>query len=338
MKRAVIAIYVILATFLGLYSTTIHYKADFSTDNYDEIGAHSTPCKTGDKSEVSYTPMLELGKEWRYNLYHFNVYRPKEEDRECVLRIEDVVEWDGKQFYSLEQYVDGNKVDRDEWGGGYLWEDYENRKIYFGARDYDGSMLTELLYDFDDPLNTPSVKGMLWGKNNAAVWEGYSGLDRELRNSYLFKDEKHSKFENFQLVEGLGFITSSDYEKYPDAHCVGTILSGVIGLAAGDCVLPKLYEVVNGKGEVIYSLETARPGYSSLNSVGRDEGGIVIGETAIEVMSDEPIGKVSVFNSVGMVVREVDIAGTQGRIFVSDLASGVYIVRTKRMNKKFTVK
>ena len=100
---------------------------------------------------LPYAPMLELGKEWRYNLYHFNVYRPKEEDRECVLRIEDVVEWDGKQFYSLEQYVDGEKVDHNEWGGGYLCEDCDNRKIYFGARDYGGGMLTELLYDFADP-------------------------------------------------------------------------------------------------------------------------------------------------------------------------------------------
>ena len=64
----------------------------------------------------------------------------------------------------------------------------------------------------------------------------------------------------------------------------------------------------------------------------------MIGEAAIDVRSDEPIGKVSVFNSVGMVVKEVDIAETQGQISISDLVSGVYIVCTQRMNKKFTVK
>jgi len=53
MKRAVMTICIALVTFLSLYSTTIHYKADFSTEelilNVQEFGdSTATVIKWGD--------------------------------------------------------------------------------------------------------------------------------------------------------------------------------------------------------------------------------------------------------------------------------------------------
>lgn len=314
----------------------IVYKYNkYHEDKSEEVSRLRSRSRVVDSPTLPYTPLLGSGKEWRYNLYNFAVYLPKKEDKQCVLKVEDVMEVDGKQLYSLAMYDEnGVKIDDES---GYLWEDNENRKVYKCYFEHDGRVSTNLVYDFADPLNNFSVKSLLAG-DIEALWSEYSTLDGEAHNRYHFKNQRHSGEEAFQLVEGLGYITSEEYEKDPYSQCVGTLLTGAIGLAAGDCTLPKLYEVVNGDGEVIYSLQAARPGYTSLDVTGAENENVVIDGNSIMISGIEPIGKVSIFNPVGVLVKEENISGTAGEVSVTDLATGVYVVRTAKISRKFVVK
>ena len=354
MKKLGLFLGFIFATTCSVYGVTIRHATESPTDNQElslqeicdttvtvierdeseKTDRVRSRYKSADAEHLPYTPLLELGKEWRYNLFHPNVDRPKEQDRKRVLRAEDVVEVDGKSVYILTMYDEnGMKIEKES---GRMWEDCENRKVYIDYQLYDGTPYTDMIYDFANPVNTPTEMKISY--LHEAVWSEYTTLDGEKHNRYNFRLKTHPIIEDFQLVEGLGFITSEDYEQDINRHCVGTILESALMIRPIDGFISKLYEVVNGDGEVIYSLETARPGYTSINAAGISGDSVVVDGSSIKINGTEQIGVVSVFNPMGALVKEENISGVTGDVSTTDLAPGVYVVRTSKICKKFVVK
>lgn len=173
-----------------------------------------------------------------------------------IIRIEDCKEIDGKKYYTLASYVNGEK-DEAEYGT-YFSEDCEEKKVYCNYINHTGEINTSVYFDFVNPL-----KGNISGRD---IWDEpiypttYEAFGRSY-NAFECGDQKR-----YRLVEGLGFISSEKLENIDYAQCLGTILTGPILGCTGYCTIPKIYEIVNGAGEVLYYLPSARPGAHSASN------------------------------------------------------------------------
>lgn len=294
--------------------------------------------KVSDTNRLDYQPLLEVGKEWRYTEYHIPVYEPKQDDGESVIRIDGVKELDGVRYYSVEQFQNGELIyDGIEYGGKWhLWEDCDEKKVYSSfVSDDDTVTETVLLYDFADPANR---RAETYRRTYNLPYEltRYEGPIGEYNAFYL--GDRRNNFSKYLLVEGLGFVTAPEREDIPGQHCFGTLLDGPMAPAAGGCVLPKIYEIVNGDGEVIYYLKSAEPITTSVRIVERPDVRIYISGTSIVVDAEERIGHIGIYSTVGSCVSAYDVADTHCEIPLSGLSAGCYILKTDTSYRKFIVR
>lgn len=142
----------------------------------------------------------------------------------------------------------------------------------------------------------------------------------------------------YRLVEGLGFISASKYEDDPRVQCLGTILSGpTLGISGSYGCEPKVYEIVNGAGKVIYSLPSARPS-ASAKAIGCESESVEITADAINLRSNEEIGDVCIYTPTGVQVRGIHVTGTRFCLPLADFAPGIYVLRTAASSRKFIVR
>ena len=297
----------------SLQSATIHHKMEFDTS----------------KESSSYTPMLEVGKEWRYTLWNDIVFEPDDptDEGEMVIRIEDCKEIDGKKYYTLASYVNGIK-EEDRGHNGLYSEDYEEKKVYYHYTDYKGEIHTYVEYDFVNPLEGSTAIRIADSPVYPTTYEAFG------RSYNAFEC---GALKRYRLVEGLGFISSEKLENIDYAQCMGTLLTGPTLGCTGYCTIPKIYEIVNGAGEVIYSLPSARPG-ASAEMTGKDAESIEVTEAAVEIRSSRPIGDVAVYTPAGTQVKNMHISDSRYSMPLTGFATGIYILRTNGSSRKFIVR
>ena len=114
-------------------------------------------------------------------------------------------------------------------------------------------------------------------------------------------------------------------------------MTGPILGCTGYCTIPKIYEIVNGAGEVLYYLPSARPG-ASAKMTESDAESIDVSKFAVEIRSSSPIGDVTVYTPAGTQVRNIHVSDTRCSIPLTDFTPGVYILRTNGSSRKFTVR
>lgn len=280
----------------------------------------------------SYTPMLEVGKEWKYTLWHNAVYRPKVDDRQFSLKVEKCDEIDGRKYYYIGYYMDGEKVDGGFGYGSetYLWEDVEARRVYAAYFTEDGGVRNQLFYDFGNPADREASMCV----DDAEVREtDYVRFDGTTVHAFQCGDGGR-----YMLVEGIGFVSSPDYETDPATHCFGNLLTGPTLGPSGDAVLDKIYEVVDGDGNIIYSLPNAYPGaLSGVDAATAENVGFTVTGDCIRIDSTAPIGMVTVYSPVGIVVKREVVRATEHVVDTGRLSPGVYIVRVGSKVFKFTI-
>lgn len=212
----------------------------------------------------------------------------------------------------------------------YWREDADNRRIW-GRFSIDDENEV-LLYDFVNPPDG-------WYSNTFG--EEYD------EDTYFFKafDGMHrargTKDKYFALVEGFGVIAygmGCNDPETPWYGCLGDVLTGPIGGCAGNCILPILYEIVNGDGEVVYSLDVARPNSSVCSIASEPDISIRVTDEAVEVESAGVIGDMTVVSASGTTVFSGVIDDRQFTYSISGLAAGIYMVRAGSETKKFVVR
>lgn len=340
MTRKISLVCVFILWLTSLQSATIHHKVEFdpskitlNTQEFDDtlatVIAWGDMSSSGFNGELPYTPMLEVGKEWRYTLWNDIVFGPDDprDEGEMIIRIEDCKEIDGKKYYTLASYVNGEKDEAEN--GTYFSEDCEEKKVYCNYINHTGEINTSVYFDFVNPL-----KGNISGRD---IWD-----EPIYPTTYEAFGRSYSAFEcgdqkRYRLVEGLGFISSEKLENIDYAQCLGTILTGPILGCTGYCTIPKIYEIVNGAGEVLYYLPSARPG-ASAKMTESDAESIDVSKFAVEIRSSSPIGDVTVYTPAGTQVRDIHVSDTRCSIPLTDFAPGVYILRTNGSSRKFTVR
>ena len=287
------------------------------------------------QEDASYTPMLEVGKEWHYTMFPRNAWDVKPDDSEWMFKIEECREIDGQKYYILGDYEDGVKNDLavDEWGGyRFMIEDCDKRQVTFGILTEDNEVhLGRTIYDFNDPSNG-------WVSNEVGTFGDEPALYEAFGKSYNAKNGDSDG--SVMLVEGFGIITHPDCEGNISKHYFGTLIEGPWPLATGiDCMQPKLYKIVDGSGETIYYLPNARPGYlASQIDAEQETANIEITENAIEIICTGEIGDLAVYTPTGVQVRNMHVSDTHFSLPLTDFAAGVYILRTAGMSRKFTVR
>lgn len=331
MTRKISLVCVFILWLTSLQSATINDTTTQATNSGQEHVTKllSQPLSKVSSVELPYTPMLEVGKEWRYTLWNDIVFGPDDprDEGEMIIRIEDCKEIDGKKYYTLASYVNGEK-DEAEYGT-YFSEDCEEKKVYCNYINHTGEINTSVYFDFVNPL-----KGNISGRD---IWDEpiypttYEAFGRSY-NAFECGDQKR-----YRLVEGLGFISSEKLENIDYAQCLGTILTGPILGCTGYCTIPKIYEIVNGAGEVLYYLPSARPG-ASAKMTESDAESIDVSKFAVEIRSSSPIGDVTVYTPAGTQVRNIHVSDTRCSIPLTDFTPGVYILRTNGSSRKFTVR
>ncbi len=106
---------------------------------------------------VPYSPLLEAGKIWKYNMHYIKRFAPKEDGTPYRQILGSPLVKDGIALFPL-YYAEGdNAPDTDNCV--YLWEDCEAKKVYQVSempKDAREEIIaaSELIYDFADPLNS----------------------------------------------------------------------------------------------------------------------------------------------------------------------------------------
>lgn len=310
----------------------IVYKYNKYYEDKEELVTvrHSPERSKTSHAELPYTPMLEVGKEWRYTLWNDIVFEPDDptDEGEMVIRIEDCKEIDGKKYYTMASYVNGIKDEEGRENNRLYSENCEEKKVYSHYKNSKGEIKSSLKYDFMNPLEGNTAIQIVDSPVYPTTYEAFG----KSYNAFECGDQKR-----YRLVEGLGFISSEKLENIDYAQCMGTILTGPTLGCTGYCTIPKIYEIVNGAGEVIYSLPSARPG-ASAEMPGSDPESIEVTELAIEIRSSKPIGDVVVYTPAGTQVRNMHISDNRYSIPLTDYAPGVYILRTNGSSRKFIVR
>lgn len=342
MKRLMCLSCLLFSVCLILQGGIIHHKMDFAVSDisFSEVSladSIKTVITWGDRN-VGYRPLLEEGKEWRYTMYHTNLIYPKKDDEECWMRLGVAREIEGKMYYPVEWFYNGVKTDYDYGvdGGLCLWEDCEAKEVYVSVINQNDEVeVSGLLYDFKNPGNS-SADAFFTTCGLAYECYEYSGYDSESREAFHVGGGKNDSVE-YLLVEGLGFVTFPDLEEYPDLHCFGTLISGPLPVAVGESIDPKVYEIVDGSGEVLYYLHSARPMPASVDAAVGDQTSIEISESSVVVNSDGPIGRLTVYTATGAVVRSYELRDSHFEMSVRDFAPGCYIVSTPASSGKFII-
>ena len=287
------------------------------------------------QEDASYTPMLEVGKEWHYTMFPRNAWDVKPDDSEWMFRIEECREIDGRKYYIFADYEDGVKNDLavDEWGGyRFMIEDCDKRQVTFGILTEDNEVhLGRTIYDFNDPSNG-------WVSNEVGTFGDEPARYEAFGKSYSAKNGGSDG--RVMLVEGIGVITHPDSEGDIRKHYFGTLIEGPWPQATCiDCMQPKLYKIVDGSGETIYYLPNARPGYlASQIDAEQETASMEITENAIEITCAGEIGDLAVYTPTGVQVRDMYVSDTHFSLPLTDFAAGVYILRVAGMSRKFTVR
>lgn len=333
MKKLLAIILSIIQTVVCVKAGNIHHEIPFdsSESSMSELLAKypSAGQKTMRSEAVAYRPMLELGKEWRYNIKDIGYYGEPHPDREMFIKVEEKIEHDGKEYYRMAEYEDGEQYDVTDLPI-YWWEDVDNRRIWGRFSIDDENEF--LLYDFVNPADG-------WYSNtfgeeyeeDTYFFEAFDGMHRArgTKNKYV------------ALVEGFGVIgygmRCNDPET-PWYWCLGDVLAGPIGGCAGNCILPILYEIVNGDGEVVYSLDVARPSSSVCSIASDSKVSIRVTDGSVEVESGNEIGRMTVVSASGITVFSGEINDRQFTYRTSELAAGVYMVHAGNETKKFIVR
>jgi len=137
---------------------------------------------------LKYTPMLEVGKEWRYTQRDYVVYRPQRPDRSSVLRVVDKVEFEGKELFHVQSFWD-EEGEPDDIRDEYLWEDVENRRIMWLVNfDKPDARFDMCLWDFND-LKAGEQSMQLFYLSPSTVsecdYEALDGIHKDLRSEKI---------------------------------------------------------------------------------------------------------------------------------------------------------
>ena len=154
-----------------------------------EVQAKSgIPASCSGSAPLKYTPMLEVGKEWRYTQRDYVVYRPQRPDRSSVLRVVDKVEFEGKELFHVQSFWD-EEGEPDDIRDEYLWEDVENRRIMWLVNfDKPDALFDLCLWDFND-LKAGEQSMQLFYLSPSTVsecdYEALDGIHKALRSEKI---------------------------------------------------------------------------------------------------------------------------------------------------------
>lgn len=293
---------------------------------------------------VPYSPLLEAGKIWKYNMHYIKRFAPKEDGTPYRQILGSPLVKDGIALFPL-YYAEGdNAPDTDNCV--YLWEDCEAKKVYQVSempKDAREEIIaaSELIYDFADPLNSEArVNGSMPPWIESLEKTSYTTLDDECRISWSCGETEY-----YRLTEGIGFMETKwqegDEGKRQLLHC--DLLWGWPEAVTGDSYAPALYEVTDGEGNIIYSLPEAVPGYfngtvDGLDAVESDLSNITVYSDHIAINSGKVVGEVEIVSASGTVIRKQYIPAGSSEIAIGDLSGGIYVLRAGADARKFAVK
>ena len=295
---------------------------------------------------ADYSPMLEAGKTWKYNMYYFQAYAPGDDGTPYQYIIGEPVNVGDKQIYPLYwKWVPDSEETKQI--AVYLWEDTAAKRVYqlpAEAVKVDSANFEDeiLLYDFAEAFNSKSlVNNSLHGWVNHAEPTKYVSLDNKERNAWTLSYNNDSDY--FLLAEGLGLIDTG--ESLPQGEFVTwvglytNLRWGMVGFPTGDGYTSALYEIVDGEGKMIYSLKEAYPHYrTGIAATGEDAIGIEVLPGAVTVSSNRPIGEVAIISTSGTVVKAVSAPSGKCEIPLDGIDPGIYILRAGKESRKIVVK
>ena len=275
---------------------------------------------------LEYTPMLEVGKEWRYTQRDYAIYKPQSPDRSSILKIVDKLDFEGKELFLMQSFWDGSLTPEQD-SDVYLWEDKENRKVWWMVNfEKPSARFNICLYDFNDFNEGDVTRNLFLGDVTECLYESKYGSYQAWSDTYGC----------YKLVEGLGVVGTASAQDFCTTY--GDIFTFMGTGCPGDCgYLPLLYEIADGEGNIIYSLDSARPG-ASVEAPGFTETAITVSDCGLEVISVKEIGDVMIVSATGATVFNGYVADTRFVFMTDHLLPGVYILHTNGNTRKFIVR
>ena len=285
-----------------------------------------------------YYPLVEQGKTWAYKCGD-ELGFVESPVIDMMLRIDEPVTIDGKEYYALRQY---SRLGKGEYGEdaviAYLREEIDKKQVWciqrnifldYPRRNFYREIGEEfLLYDFLHPEDI--------GFPNVGVPHLFTAKDGSVRNSI--------PIERQMITEGIGYL--GNVYSHDDENIVFPgDLFGEIEMVASIPVpfstfyTSELYEVTEPDGTVLYCNERLKE-RASAEAISAAKGcDIAVNGHNVTVSSGAgSLGEITVTASGGITVRRFDVAEPEFTFNIDGYMPGIYVVKCGAAIRKIAVK
>ena len=288
-------------------------------------------------------PLVEQGKTWRYEYSDGGTSGGLYIDG--MLRIDEAVTINGKEYYVVRQYSRLGNTEFDEDGiVAYLREDTEAKRVWCIV-DPSAHLIrypervTILMYPEEEFLLYDFVKpdGVAFYQDGEPHM--FTAKDGSQRNSFPLYG-----YMKYMITEGIGFLGDA-YSCDDEAVSMPGDLFGAVPLISsvpvGDAAyyLPTLYEVTEPDGTVLYCNERvkSRATVEAANATKGCE--IAVEGTMVTVSTGAgSLGEITVTAAGGITVRRFDVAEPEFTFNIDGYMPGVYVVRCGDAIRKIAVR
>lgn len=324
------------------------------------LPAAATPLTDADKSSSSsthYTPLMEIGKSWKYRLIdECGIEELRTPAKDWMLRVDGTREIDGDQWFIVNAYE--RAIGEDSYKTpvtyAYVHEDVALRQVRVLASEAVGALPTKydpithypnfntaapekgaLVFDFINPENSAVVRESKYGFTDD--WSYLTPAGNTLKGFATSK---------LAMIEGLGLMqkataTNENLSQYPVAGSfLGERIIYLAGFQGGD-YKAMLYEIAAPNGTILYSYDKNRDlETNDIAEVDKNNTSISIegDQVVITVANGSAIGNIQVVNEAGIVVRDFQISTSRYIFNVTGYSPGVYLIRAAGIVRRIAVK
>lgn len=295
-------------------------------------------------TEEKYYPLVEQGKTWLYKCTDQVGYV------ECpvidvMLRIDEAVTINGKDYYALRQYSrEGNDDYEEDAVIAYLREDTEAKQVWCINHDadliYPQRMVfwhgddEYIFYDFTNPDNMDYIDSY----EKPHLFTAYDG---SLRRSIPFYGDAATAR---MITEGIGYLLDADQCNDERHGCSGDLfgeapLIASIPIPDAAYYIPHLYEVTEPDGTVIFNNNSVRA-WASVETAKATKGCeiTVEGHNVTVSTGTGSLGEITVTGADGVTVRRFRVDASQFTFNIDGYMPGVYVVRCGDAIRKIAVR
>lgn len=290
-----------------------------------------------------YYPLVEQGKTWRYEYSDGGTSGGPYIDG--MLRIDEAVTINGKEYYVVRQYSRLGNTEFDEDGiVAYLREDTEAKRVWC-IIDPSAHLIrypervTILMYPEEEFLLYDFVKpdGVAFYQDGEPHM--FTAKDGSQRNSFPLYG-----YMKYMITEGIGFLGDA-YSCDDEAVSMPGDLFGAVPLISsvpvGDAAyyLPTLYEVIEPDGTVLYCNERVKE-RATIEAAKATKGCeiTVEGHNVTVSTGAGSLGEITVTAAGGITVRRFDVAEPEFTFNIDGYMPGVYVVRCGDAIRKIAVR